>query len=72
MPRLKWFTWVGLVGAGIAGWSLVWLGISSFIIPTVNRIQSISVLSASISPQVLTLLVAVLLAMEATEWLRRH
>jgi hypothetical protein len=31
MPKLKWFTWSSLLGAGIASWGLLWLVIWSFV-----------------------------------------
>lgn len=72
MPRLKWFTWIGLIGAGIASWGLVWLAISSQLAKHGGRVEWLTFgLETSINARILGLLGAVFLAVVASEWLLR-
>jgi len=73
MPRLRWFTWVGVVGAGIAGWSLLWLAVSSYVVQMFNRFAWLaSGESDSIRSQILAVLGALFFASEAVDWLKRR
>ena len=73
MPRLKWFTWVGVLGAGIAGWSLVWLAVSSYVAQMFNRFAWLAAgKSSSFGSQILAVLSALFFATEAADWLRRR
>lgn len=38
MPKLKWFTWSSVLGAGIGSWGLVWLLIWSYLAQDDGRI----------------------------------
>lgn len=72
MPRLKWFTWIGLIGAGIASWGLVWLAISSQLAKYGYRVEWLtSGLETSITARIIGLLGAAFLAVLASEWLMR-
>lgn len=73
MPRLKWFTWVGVLGAGILGWSLLWLAVSSYVIRAFDRVEFLtSEMNPSIGNQALAVLGAVSLAVAGADWLRRR
>ena len=73
MPRLKWFTWVGVLGAGVAGWGLLWLAVSSYVIRAFDRVEFISSeMNPSIGGQVLAVLGAVSFALAGADWLRRR
>lgn len=72
MPRLKWFTWLGLLGAGIASWGFVWLVVSSQLAKHGYRVEWLtSGLETSITARILGLLAAGFLAVAASEWLMR-
>ena len=72
MPRLKWFTWIGLIGAGIATWGLVWLVVSSQLAKHGYRVEWLtSGLETSITARIVGLFGAVLFAVVASEWLMR-
>ncbi|HKS74418.1 MAG TPA: hypothetical protein VJQ82_14545 [Terriglobales bacterium] len=73
MPRLRWFTWVGVLGAGILGWGLLWLAISPYVIHALDRVQSLtSVVNSSIGSEILAALAAVSFAVAGVNWLRRR
>jgi len=73
MPRLRWFTWVGVLGAGIAGWGLFWLAVSSYIIRALARVEFLtSEMNPSIGSQALAVLGAVSFAVAGADWLRRR
>ena len=73
MPRLRWFTWVGVLGAGIAGWGLLWLAISSYIIRALAHFEFLtSEINPSIGSQALAVLGAVSFAVAGADWLRRR
>lgn len=38
MPKLRWFTWSGLLGAGIGSWGLLWLLIWSYAVQQDSRL----------------------------------
>jgi cell division protein FtsX len=72
VPRLKWFTWIGLLGAGIASWGLVWLAISSQVAKHASRLEWLtSGLDESIAVRITGLMAAVFLAVVASDWLMR-
>ena len=73
MPRLRWFTWVGVLGAGILGWSLLWLAISPYVVHAFDRVQSFtSVVNSPIGSEILAVVAAVSLATVGADWLRRR
>ena len=73
MPRLRWFTWVGVLGAGILGWGLLWLAIAPYVIHAFDRVESFtSIVNSSIGSEILALVAAVSLAMAGVDWLRRR
>jgi len=73
MPRLRWFTWVGVLGAGIFGWGLLWLAVSPYVVHAFDRVQSFtSVVNSSIGSGILAVASAVSLAMVGVDWLRRR
>jgi len=73
MPRLRWFTWVGVLGAGILGWGLLWLAVSSYVVHAFDRVQSLTLaVNSSIGSEILAVLAAVSLAMAGADWLRRR
>jgi hypothetical protein len=73
MPRLRWFTWVGVLGAGILGWGLLWLAVSSYVVQMFTRFGWVaSGNSSSIGSQILAVLGALFFATEAADWLRRR
>ncbi len=73
MPRLKWFTWFGVLGAGILGWSLLWLALSPYVTQGFNRVESLTyAVDPSLGNQVLTLLSAIFLALAGADWLHRR
>ena len=72
MPRLKWLTWVGLLGAGVASWGLIWLAISPYVVRQASRIGwLVSGLDNSTGAKVMALLAVVFLAAVCSEWLVR-
>lgn len=72
MPRLKWFTWLGLIAAGIASWGLVWLAISPQLAKHANRVEWLtSGLETSVTARILGLLATVFLAVVVSDWLMR-
>ena len=72
MPRLKWFTWIGLIGAGIASWGLVWLAISSQLAKHGNPVEWLTLgMETSITARILGLLGVVFFAVIASDWLMR-
>jgi hypothetical protein len=72
MPRLKWFTWIGLVGAGITSWGLVWLAVSTQLGKHANCVEWLtSGLEGSITARILGLVAAGFLAVAASDWLMR-
>ena len=72
MPRLKWFIWIGLIGAGAASWGLVWLAVSSQIAKHGYRVDWLtSGLEASITARIIGFLGAVFLAAMTSQWLMR-
>jgi hypothetical protein len=73
MPRLKWFTWVGVLGAGILGWGLLWLAVSSYVVHAFDRVQSLTLaVNSSILSEILAVLAAVSLGMAGLDRLRRR
>jgi hypothetical protein len=73
MPRLRWFTWVGVLGAGVLGWGLLWLAVSSYVIRAVARVEFFtSEIGPSIGNEILAVLAAVSLAMAGVDRLRRR
>ena len=72
MPRLKWFTWLGLLGAGMASWGLVWLALFSQLAKHATRAEWLtSGLETSITARILGLLATVFLAVVVSDWLMR-
>jgi len=72
VPRLKWFTWIVVLAAGIASWGLVWLAISSQLAKHSYRVEWLtSGLETSITARIIGLLGALFLAVVASEWLMR-
>ena len=72
MPRLKWFAWIGLIGAGIASWGFVWLAASSQLAKHANRVEWLtSGLETSISARIIGLLGVVFFAVVTSDWLMR-
>jgi hypothetical protein len=72
VPRLKLLTWVGLLGAGVASWGLIWLAISPYVEKQASRIGWLtSGLDNSTGAKVMALLAAVFLAIVCSEWLVR-
>jgi hypothetical protein len=72
VPRLKWLTWVGLVGAGVASWGLIWLAVSSYVVKQASQIGwLLSGLDNSTVARVMVLLAVVFLAAVSSEWLVR-
>ena len=73
MPRLRWFTWISVLGAGVAGWSLIWLAVSSYVIRAFDRIEVLSSeMNPSMGGQVLAAIGAVSFALAGVDWLRRR
>ena len=73
MPKLKWVTWVGVLGAGVAGWGLLWVAVSSYVIRAVERLEFVtSEIDPSIGGQLLAVLGAVSFALAGADWLRRR
>lgn len=72
VPGLKWLTWVGLLGAGVASWALIWLAISPYLVRHANRfgwlVSGIDNLTVA---RVMSLLAVVFLAAVSSEWLVR-
>ena len=72
MPRLKWLIWVGLLGAGVASWGLIWLAISPYVVKQASRIGWLtSGLDNSTGARVMALLAVVFLGMVGSEWVVR-
>ena len=72
MPRLKWFTWLGLIAAGTASWGLVWLAISSQLAKHGTYVEWLtSGMETSITARILGLVAAVFLAALTSDWLMR-
>lgn len=72
MPRLKWLTWVGLLGAGVASWGLLWLAISPYVVKQASEIGWLaSGLDNSAAARVMALLAVVFLAAVSSEWVVR-
>jgi len=72
VPRLKWFTWLGLLGAGIASWGLIWLAISPYVAKQASRIEWLtSGLDESIMVRMMGLMAVVFLAVIGSDWLMR-
>lgn len=72
MPKLRWFTWVGLLGAGVASWALVWAAVSSQLAKHANHVVWLtSGLETSIPVRIAGLLATLFLAVMASEWLVR-
>lgn len=72
MPRLKWLTWVGLVGAGVASWGLIWLVVSPYVVKQASQIGwLLSGLDNSMAARVVALLAVIFLAAASSEWLVR-
>lgn len=72
MPRLKWFTWIVVLAAGIASWGLVWLAISSQLAKHGYRIEWLtSGLETSIPARMVGLLAVLVFAVVTSEWLIR-
>ncbi|MGC2447346.1 MAG: hypothetical protein WA477_06865 [Candidatus Sulfotelmatobacter sp.] len=72
MPRLKWLTWVGLLGAGVASWGLIWLAISPYVAKQASRMGWLSSgLDNSTGARVMALLAVVFLAVVGSEWVVR-
>lgn len=73
MPRLRWFTWVGVLGAGIAGWGLLWLAVSPYAIRAFDHVELFSSgTNLSIGSQMLAMLGAISFALAGADWLRRR
>ncbi|HTS10288.1 MAG TPA: hypothetical protein VMP68_32290 [Candidatus Eisenbacteria bacterium] len=73
MPKLRWFTWVGVLGAGILGWGLLWLAVSPYVVHAFDRVELFtSVVNSSIGSEILAVVAAVSLAMAGVDWLRRR
>ena len=73
MPKLRWFTWVGVLGAGVAGWGLLWLALSSYVIRAVSQVEFLtSEMNPSIGSQALAVLGAISFAVAGADWLRRR
>jgi hypothetical protein len=73
MPRLRWFTWVGVLGAGILGWGMLWLAVSSYVIRALAHVEFFtSEIAPSIGREVVAVLAAVSLAMAGMDRLRRR
>jgi len=63
VPKLRWFTWAGLLAAGIASWGLIWLAISSYLVQAVRRFDWFTPeMGPSTGGRVMALLAAVFLA----------
>ena len=72
MPRLKWLTWIGLIGAGIASWGLVWLAVSSRLAKHGSYVEWLtSGMETSISARILGLLGVAFFAVVVSDWLMR-
>jgi len=72
VPKLKWFTWAGLLGASIASWGLIWLAISSYFVQAASRFEWLtSEMGPSTGGRVMALLAIVLLAVAGSVRLLR-
>lgn len=72
MPRLKWFTGIGLLGATVASWGLVWLTISPQLAKYGNHLEWFtSGLEISVPARIVGLLAVVVLAGVTSDWLMR-
>jgi len=72
VPRLKWLIWVGLLGAGVASWGLIWLAISPYVVRQASRIGwLLSGLDNSMVARVMALLAVIFLGMVGSEWVVR-
>ncbi|MGC2476811.1 MAG: hypothetical protein WA485_20925 [Candidatus Sulfotelmatobacter sp.] len=72
MPRLKWLIWVGLLGAGVASWGLIWLAISPYVVKHASRMGWLtSGIDNSTGARVISLLAVVFLGVVGSEWVVR-
>jgi hypothetical protein len=72
VPRLKWFTWIVVLAAGIASWGLVWLAISPQLAKYGDYLEWLtSGMETSIAARIVGLLATVFLAVVISDWLMR-
>ncbi|HKF04376.1 MAG TPA: hypothetical protein VKB49_18785 [Candidatus Sulfotelmatobacter sp.] len=72
MPRLKWFTWLVVLAAGIGSWGLVWLAISPQLAKYGDHLEWLtSGLETSVPARIVGLLAVLVFAVATSEWLLR-